>query len=61
MEKINKLQFKLNKIYYYLFKERFDKKIDFDFPHDVNRWDLIQKLINSNNFKNYLEIGCDGR
>jgi len=60
MEKINKLQFKLNKIYYYLFKERFDKKIDFDFPHDVNRWDLIQKLINSNNFKNYLEIGCDG-
>ena len=60
MEKINKLQFKLNKIYYYLFKKRFDKKIDFDFPHDVNRWDLIQKLINSNNFKNYLEIGCDG-
>ena len=59
MEKINKFKFRINKIYYYLFKERFNKKIDFDFPQDVNRWDLIQALIDSNNFKTYLEIGCD--
>jgi hypothetical protein len=60
MEKINKLHFKINKIYHYLFKERFNKKINFDFPQNINRWDLIQKLIDSNNFTNYLEIGCDG-
>ena len=60
MEKINKLRFRINKIYYYLFKERFNKKIDFDFPQNINRWDLIQTLIDTNNFKNYLEIGCDG-
>jgi hypothetical protein len=60
MEKVSKIKFKINKIYYYLFKERFKKKIDFNFPLDVNRWDLIQTLINSNNFESYLEIGCDG-
>ena len=60
MEKVNKLMFKINKIYYYLFKERFDKKIDFNFPDEINRWDLIQKIIDLNNFQNYLEIGCDG-
>ena len=60
MEKVNKFKFKINKIYYYLFKERFDKKIDFNFPDDINRWDLIQKIINLKNFQSYLEIGCDG-
>ena len=54
MEKINKLQFKINKIYYYLFKERFNKKIDFDFPQDVNRWDLIQTIVKSNNSTSFL-------
>ena len=29
MEKVNKLKFKLNKIYYSLFKERFNKDINF--------------------------------
>ena len=60
MEKVNKFKFKINKIYYYLFKERFKKKLNFEFPENINRWDLIQKLINLKNFKNYLEIGCDG-
>ena len=32
MEKINKFKFKFNKIYYSLFKERFNKSINFDFP-----------------------------
>ena len=58
MEKVNKFLFKINKIYYYLFKERFNKKINFNFPEEINRWDLIQKLIELNNFQSYLEIGC---
>ena len=59
MEKINKIRFKFNKIYYSLFKERFDKSINFDFPEGINRWDLIRKVIKTHNFKSYLEIGCD--
>ncbi len=59
MEKINKIKFKLNKIYYNLFIDKFNKSINFNFPENVNRWDLIMKIIKVYNFKSYLEIGCD--
>ena len=45
MEKINPFKKKINKLYYYLFKERFSQKIDFKFD-DVYRWDLIDYLNN---------------
>ncbi|WP_440931718.1 class I SAM-dependent methyltransferase [Candidatus Pelagibacter sp.] len=59
MEIVNKRQWKINKILYYLFKERFKKKINFDFPNNLNRWDLINQVINQKKFNSYLEIGCD--
>ena len=59
MEKISKLKFKINKLYYFLFKERFNKKINFDFPLNKNRLDFIQRIIDKKNFNSYLEIGCD--
>ena len=59
MEKISKISFKVNKIFYYLFKERFSKKINFNFPKNISRWDLIKETINRRNFNSYLEIGCD--
>lgn len=59
MEIVNKRQWKINKILYYLFKERFRKKINFDFPNNLNRWDLINQVINQKKFSSYLEIGCD--
>ena len=59
MEKINKIRFKLNKIYYNLFIDKSNKSINFNFPENVNRWDLIMKIIKFYNFKSYLEIGCD--
>ena len=46
MEKFNKLKFKINKLYYFLFKERFNKKINFKFPENKTRIDFIQKIIN---------------
>ncbi len=58
MEKINPFKKKINKLYYYLFKERFSQKIDFKFD-DVYRWDLIDYLNNKYSFSNYLEIGCN--
>jgi|TARA_B110000971_G_scaffold95142_2_gene97863 hypothetical protein len=59
MEKFNRWELQKNKLYYYLFVERFSKKINFDFPAHISRWDLIKKIIDIKNFKSYLEIGCD--
>ena len=58
MEKLNPFKKKINKLYYFLFKERFSKKINFKFDN-VYRWDLIEHLDNKYNFSNYLEIGCN--
>ena len=58
MEKINPIKRKINMLYYYLFRERFSKKIDIKFD-DVYRWDLIDHLNNKYNFSTYLEIGCN--
>ena len=58
MEKLNPFKKKINKFYYFLFKEHFSKKINFKFDN-VYRWDLIEHLDNKYNFSNYLEIGCN--
>jgi len=59
MEKISKIKKITNRIYYYLFVERFNKKIEYNFPNNFFRWDLINYLIERKNYSNYLEIGCD--
>ena len=59
MEKLNKINKLINKLYYNLFIENFKGKIKNNFPENYYRWDLIKYLINKNNYKNYLEIGCD--
>ena len=59
MEKISKVKKIYNKLYYNLFVERFYKKINYNFPLDFYRWDLINFLNTKYNYKNYLEIGCD--
>ena len=59
MEKLNIIKMLFNRIYYFLFVERFDKKLKLEFPTDLYRWDLIEHIIDKYNFKDYLEIGCD--
>ena len=59
MEKLSKLKKILNKIYYNLFIESYNKKISYNFPKDFFRWNLIDYLVKKNNFEYYLEIGCD--
>ena len=59
MEKLNRFKKIINKFYYQLFIENFSKKIQYNFPKDYFRWDLINYLINKNNYLSYLEIGCD--
>ena len=59
MEKLNIIKMLINRIYYFLFIERFNKKLKLEFPPSIYRWDLIQYIIDKYNFKDYLEIGCD--
>ena len=59
MEKLNKFTKIFRKIYYKLFIEDFKEKLNYNFTENFYRWDLIEYLIKKNNYKNYLEIGCD--
>ena len=59
MENLNPIKINLNRIYYTLFVEYFRKKINFKFSKKIFRWNLIQKIINKNKYKSYLEIGCN--
>ena len=58
MEKNNKF-FKLNKLYHYIFGEKFYKKLDFEWHKYPSRYQIIQSIINRKSYKLYLEIGCD--
>ena len=59
MENLNPLKLFLNRIYHFIFKERFFKKLNIQFPTNIYRWDLLQLIIDKYNFQTYLEIGCD--
>jgi len=59
MEKLNKFTKIFRKIYYKLFVENFKGKLNYNFTDSFYRWDLIEYLVKKNNYKNYLEIGCD--
>tara|TARA_B110000977_G_scaffold87030_1_gene115886 strand:- start:776 stop:1453 length:678 start_codon:yes stop_codon:yes gene_type:complete len=59
MEKISKISRIVKKLYYIIFIENFNNKISYNFPPNYFRWDLIKYLHEKNNFKSYLEIGCD--
>ena len=45
MENLNPIKLFLNRIYYFLFVERYNKKLDIKFPKNIYRWDLIQHII----------------
>ena len=59
MEKLSKFKKIFNRIYHQLFVENFDKKLNFEFPRDYSRLDMINYFIKKNDYKSYLEIGCD--
>ncbi len=59
MEKLNKFTKIFKKIYYLFFIENFKGKLNYNFPPNYHRWDLIEYLIKKNNYSDYLEIGCD--
>tara|TARA_X000000950_G_C13891486_1_gene651019 strand:+ start:859 stop:1533 length:675 start_codon:yes stop_codon:yes gene_type:complete len=56
---MNKKKLRLNKIFHYIFKEKFYKKININWSDFPNRSEIIQNTIDLKNYKSYLEIGCD--
>lgn len=59
MSEIKNFLFKINKIYNYIFGEKFYKKLNFNWSQYPNRLEIIQNIITSRKYKKYLEIGCD--
>ena len=59
MSEIKNFLFKINKIYNYIFGEKFYKKLNFNWSLYPHRLEIIQNIIISKNYKKYLEIGCD--
>jgi hypothetical protein len=49
---------KLNRLYHYIFGEKFYKKLEFEWNKYPNRCQIIQETILRKNYKTYLEIGC---
>jgi predicted O-methyltransferase YrrM len=59
MSEIKNFLFKINKIYNYIFGEKFYKKLNFNWNEYPNRLEIIQNIITIRKYKKYLEIGCD--
>ena len=54
-----KLKFLLKRFIYYFYGEKFYKRINYDWSKQPSRIEIIQRIINKQNYKKYLEIGCD--
>jgi hypothetical protein len=47
-----------NRLRHLIFGEKFYKKLNFEWDKNFNRIQIIQKIIDTNKFNSYLEIGC---
>ena len=54
-----KYKYLFKRFLYYFYGEKFYKRINYDWSKLPSRTNLIQQIINKQNYKNYLEIGCD--
>lgn len=54
-----KYKFLFKRLFYYFYGEKFFKRIDYDWSHLPSRIEIIQKIINKQSYKSYLEVGCD--
>ena len=52
--KINKLK----RLLYYIYGEKFYKRLNYNWSNYPSRFEIIQKIIEKRKYENYLEIGC---
>jgi hypothetical protein len=56
---MDKILYLLKRFTYYFYGEKFYKRLNFVWHTKPTRLDIIQLFIKKNNYKSYLEIGCD--
>ena len=54
-----KYKFLIKRLLYYIYGEKFFKRLDYDWKKYPSRSEIIQKIIDNKDYKNYLEVGCD--
>ncbi len=54
-----KYKFLIKRLLYYIYGEKFFKRLDYDWTKYPSRTKIIQEIIDKKKYKNYLEIGCD--
>ena len=54
-----KYKFFLKRLLYYFYGEKFYKRLNYDWSKSPSRIEILQNIINTRNYKTYLEIGCD--
>ena len=54
-----KYLFLLKRFLYYIYGEKFFKRLDYKWSQFPNRAEIIQTIINKKYYEKYLEIGCD--
>ena len=55
---IEKLIYKFFNVYNKIFKENFNKKLDFQWSKKPRRYEIINKIIKKKKYNTYLEIWC---
>ncbi|MGA0193304.1 MAG: class I SAM-dependent methyltransferase, partial [Pelagibacteraceae bacterium] len=58
---MNKLKYihLLKRILYYLYGEKFFKRLNYDWRNLPDRTLILKEIIKYKNYNSYLEIGCD--
>ena len=51
--------FLFKRLLYYIYGEKFFKRLDYNWQTLPTRIEIIQKIIDTKNYEKYLEIGCD--
>ena len=54
-----KYKFFFKRLLYYIYGEKFFKRLDYNWTNLPSRTEIIQKIIDKKKYKNYLEVGCD--
>ena len=54
-----KYKYFIKRLFYYIYGEKFFKRLNYDWKLYPSRIEIIQSIINKNEYQNYLEIGCD--
>ena len=54
-----KYKFLFKRLFYYIYGEKFYKRLNYNWEGLPSRTEIIQNIITKNKYKKYLEIGCD--